>query len=63
MAEVWYAAIFSAFRPERIEYIEKQGDSPEKLKRLADRGVTIVRLIRDGGGFKEYEVKDPWEES
>jgi len=35
-------AIFSVFRPERIEYIVKPDDPEEKLERLEKRGITLV---------------------
>ena len=41
-------AVFSAFRPERIEYVVR-GDEPEsKLAALTRRGITLVNVVRDG---------------
>lgn len=44
--------IFGCFLPQRIEYIVKDDDDEEKLQRLEDRGITLIRLIRtdDGNG-------------
>jgi hypothetical protein len=39
------AAIFHVFKPHAIEYVVKEDDNEEKLKRLADRGITLVRVI------------------
>ncbi len=41
-------AIFHAFRPTAIEYVAKDDDEEEKLERLVKRGVTPVRVERDG---------------
>jgi hypothetical protein len=38
--------IFHAFKPSRIEYVIKEDDKREKLERLQDRGVDLVRLER-----------------
>lgn len=46
-ASGYFPAIFSAFKPERIEYIVKADDDEEKLERLAKRGITLVKLERD----------------
>lgn len=40
-------AVFGAFVPRAIEYIVKPDDSNEKLQRLADRGIRLVRVTRD----------------
>lgn len=40
------AGVFSAFKPDRIEYVVRDGDDHEKLQRLADRGVRLVRINR-----------------
>lgn len=42
--------IFHAFRPTAIEYIVKPDDDEEKLQRLEDRGITLIRLIRTDDG-------------
>lgn len=39
-------AIFAAFKPSRIEYVVKEGDTEEKLERLVKRGITPVRIVR-----------------
>lgn len=36
--------IFHVFRPQRIEYVVKDGDAEEKLEKLEERGVTLVRV-------------------
>jgi len=42
--------IFHLFRPSRIEYIIKPGDSKRKLEALEKRGLTLVKVaIRDHG--------------
>ena len=40
------SAIFHVFRPLRIEYIVKRGDSNEKLEDLEKRGISLVKVIR-----------------
>jgi hypothetical protein len=42
------SAIFHVFRPQRIEYIVKKGDSNEKLEDLEKRGMTLVKVVRKG---------------
>lgn len=37
-------AIFAAFVPQRIEYVVQDADDPAKLTRLANAGVTLVRV-------------------
>lgn len=37
--------IFHGFVPQRIEYVVKPDDTPEKLQRMADRGITLVDVI------------------
>lgn len=39
--------VFTAFIPERIDYVVKADDKPEKLHRLVRRGVTLVNVIPD----------------
>lgn len=36
--------IFHAFKPTAIEYVVKDDDPEEKLERLAERGITLVRV-------------------
>lgn len=38
--------IFHVFRPSRIEYCVKEGDSQEKLERMEKRGITLVKVER-----------------
>jgi len=38
--------IFTVFKPTHIEYIVKEEDDDEKLKRLDKRGVKLIRLVR-----------------
>lgn len=40
-------AIFSVFRPDRIEYVCKGTESPEELDKLVGRGLTPVRVVKD----------------
>ena len=40
-------AIFSAFLPERIEYVVKGDETEEELERLEKRGLTLVDVVRD----------------
>jgi hypothetical protein len=47
--EVWTPGIFHAFKPERIEYIVRDDDTPEKLESLEKRGISLVRLVRTDG--------------
>lgn len=50
--------IFSAFCPQRIEYVVKPTDPPSELQAMADRGITLVRVIRsDEGGQFELGVQ------
>lgn len=39
--------VFRAFRPQRIEYIVTEKETPEELEKLAERGFTLVRVVRD----------------
>lgn len=41
------SAIFHVFKPQRIEYVVKDDDTPEKLESLEKRGISLVRVIRD----------------
>ena len=43
----WLPGIFGCFRPTRIEYIIKDDDTEEKLDRLEERGITLIKLLRD----------------
>lgn len=36
--------VFAFFRPERIEYVVAENDTPEKLERLAAKGITLVKV-------------------
>lgn len=38
--------IFHAFKPDRIEYVVDPDDSKEKLERLQNRGITLVKIER-----------------
>ncbi len=40
------AAVFQAFKPQRIEYVVKDSDTDEELDRLEKRGITLVRIER-----------------
>ena len=39
------AGIFHLFKPVAIEYVVREDDSEEKLERLEERGLTLVRVI------------------
>ncbi len=52
--ETWTAGIFSAFRPNRVEYVVKDDDTEEFLERQEKRGLTLVRLTWD----KEAKLLD-----
>jgi hypothetical protein len=39
--------IFHIFCPSRIEYVVKEFDPQDKLERLAKRGITLVRVLRE----------------
>lgn len=41
------AAIFHAFKPERIEYIIKGDETEKELERMEKQGITLVKLVRD----------------
>lgn len=43
----WTPGIFQAFKPSRIEYVVGGWETDEQLDRLEDRGVTLVKVIRD----------------
>jgi hypothetical protein len=51
--------IFSVFRPQAIEYVVSGKETPETLRRLAARGITLVRvdkLIETGGLFPAINI-------
>jgi hypothetical protein len=39
--------VFRAFKPERIEYVVTGKETEEELERMAKRGFTLVKVIRD----------------
>jgi hypothetical protein len=39
------AGIFHIFRPQRVEYVVKEGDPDDKLENLEKRGITLVKVI------------------
>ena len=41
--------VFHAFRPERVEYVVRTDDPPEKLERLVKQGFTLVDVKRVQG--------------
>ena len=45
---VYDPTIFAAFVPQRIEYVVKAGDSLKKLEALEKRGISLVRVVREG---------------
>lgn len=38
------SGVFAFFRPERIEYVVAETDTPEKLEKLAAKGITLVKV-------------------
>lgn len=38
--------IFRAYCPTHIEYVVKEDDPPEKLEKLEQRGITLIRVIQ-----------------
>jgi hypothetical protein len=56
-------AIFSAFRPTRIEYVVKDDDDSEKLEQMEMRGITLVRLTWDAdhNGNHKLDLEDELE--
>lgn len=49
----WSAGVFHAFKPTAIEYVVKPDDPEEKLERLVERGITLVRVHPvDGDGYR-----------
>lgn len=40
--------VFHIFKPQRIEYVVKRDESPEKLESLEKRGITLVNVIKVG---------------
>ncbi|UCC32345.1 MAG: hypothetical protein JSU86_08685, partial [Phycisphaerales bacterium] len=44
--------IFHAFKPTAIEYVVKPDDPQDKLERMVERGITLVRVQpMDGDGY------------
>lgn len=43
----WHPGIFHAFKPQRIEYVVTGLETETELQALADRGFTLVKVIRD----------------
>lgn len=39
-------AVFRVFRPSRIEYVVRDDDPEDKLQRLVDRGITLVKVVK-----------------
>ncbi len=60
---VEFSGIFSAFRPQAIEYIIKEDDTPEKLEALEKRGVTLVKLEWSVGKGPQGDENPELEES
>lgn len=46
--------IFAAIRP-KIEYIYKEGDSDEKIKKLEERGISVIKVVK---GFDVSDIQD-----
>jgi hypothetical protein len=44
----WVPAVFHAFTPTALEYVVKGDETDEKLEALVKRGVTPVKVVRDG---------------
>lgn len=61
---IYKPGIFHLFRPSRVEYVVKGGDSEEKLERLANRGIRLVRVEREEGRPKnplDYPIEQHME--
>lgn len=59
---IYKKGIFSAFVPERIEYVVKGTESPDELENMAKRGITLVNVIRDKDAQLELTAVDRAEE-
>jgi len=46
------AGVFQAFRPDRIEYVVKDTETPEELESLEKRGFTLVRVIPKDSAYE-----------
>jgi hypothetical protein len=54
------AGIFHAFRPKAIEYVvDEKRDTDKKLKSLAKRGVTLVRVRKDKEADRQMDLTMP----
>lgn len=51
--------IFHAFKPQRIEYVVRGGDSPEMLAKLRERGITPVSDQLPGTGDLPLDAAGP----
>jgi len=50
------AAIFHAFKPDRVEYVIKGTETEDELAELERRGLSLVKLVRTDGEDKETMV-------
>ncbi len=49
------APIFSAFCPQRVDYVIKASDLPGVLQAMADKDITLIQLMQAGVG-QQFEV-------
>lgn len=45
------ACIFSIFKPTAVEYVVRGDETPERLQKLIDRGITPVKVLPAGKSF------------
>lgn len=52
--------IFSCFLPTAIEYVVKEDDPEEKLQRMEERGISLIKLVRtdDGNGNGVLDLEE-----
>jgi len=44
----WVAAVFHCFTPTAVEYVVKGNETESQLQAMAKRGITPVKVVRDG---------------
>lgn len=50
--------IFMFFRPQAVEYVVKPVEDPAQLERMQDRGVSLVRVVKDIDAQTELDLDD-----
>lgn len=55
--KIFIPAVFSAFRPTRIEYVVKGDETEEELERLEKRGLTLVKVVRNDAPMFAEEIE------